>query len=154
MGSRSAFDDLLAPLEAAQAAVREQPQPGCGEARIETLRRRAEAELGHALPEDFCAFLRVRDGLNHNGLVIYSSETSPIVGNPTVSIQGVVEANLAWRDDAYFAYYLILGEGNLDLYVLHRPSGDYHVIDRTPGNLIETHDSFRSLLATALAAHA
>ena len=53
-------------------------------------------------------FLRAQDGLNHNGLFIYASETVPFVGATDVMLQGIVEANLDWRDS--FRAYLIFGE--------------------------------------------
>jgi hypothetical protein len=37
--------------------------------------------------------------------------------------------------------------------VKHLPTGEYQVIDRTPGNLIQTHPSLAQLMAAALKAH-
>jgi hypothetical protein len=91
--------------------------------------------------------------LNYNGLFIYASETVPVVGSRSATIQGIVEANLGWRDYEPHAAYLIFGEGNMDLYVRHLPTGRFQVVDRVPGNLIETHPSFDQLLAAALRAH-
>ena len=147
------YEQLLDELEATQARYGEQRQPPCTDHRVEHLRQRVREELGAELPDAYAAFLRARDGLNHNGLFIYASETAPIVGATNATIQGIVQANLAWRDDEHFVNYLVFGEGNMDLYVRHLPTGDYHVVDRVPGNLIETHPSFEQLLAVALRAH-
>ena len=48
---------------------------------------------------------------------------------------------------------LVFGEGNMDVYVRHLPTGAYHVRDRVPDNLIEARPSFDQLLAAALRAH-
>jgi hypothetical protein len=144
---------LLDELQAAQARYGEQRQPPCTDELLEQLRRRVHEELGAELPDEYAAFLRAQDGLNHNGLFIYASETVPVVGATDASIQGIVEANVGWRDDEHLVTYLVFGEGNMDLYVRHLPTGDYHVIDRVPGNLIETHRSFDQLLAAAIRAH-
>jgi hypothetical protein len=144
---------LLDELRAAQAKYGEQRQPACTEARLERLRQRVRDELGAELPDEYAAFLRAQDGLNHNGLFIYASETAPVVGSTHATIQGIVEANLGWRDDERFLEYLALGEGNMDVYVRHVPTGEYHVVDRVPGNLIERYRSFDQLLAAALKAH-
>jgi hypothetical protein len=145
------YQHLLAELRAVQARHGEQHQPPCTEEGLARLRRRAREEVGTTLPHDYIAFLRAQDGLNHNGLFIYASETVPVVGATDVMLQGIVEANLDWRDS--FCAYLIFGEGNMDLYVRHLPTGDYQVIDRTPGNVIETHASFDRLIAAAIKAH-
>ncbi len=147
------YQRLLAEVRAAQTRYGEQSQPPCTDDRLAQLRRRVREELSADLPDDYAAFLRSQDGLNHNGLFIYASETSPVAGAPDATIEGLVEANLGWRDDDHFNDYLVFGEGNMDLYVRHLPTGDYQVIDRTPGNLIETHPSFDQLIAAALKAH-
>jgi|SRR5215207_5390821 len=82
-----------------------------------------------------------------------ASETSPVAGGTDATIELFVEANLGWRDDEHFTAYLVFGAGNMDLYVRHLPTGEYQVIDRTPGTLIETHPSFDQLMAAALKAH-
>lgn len=147
------YEQLLTQVGAEQARYGERSQPPCTEERLERLRRRARQELGAEVPEEYAAFLRTQDGLNHNGLFIYASETSPVNGAPDATIEGFVEANLGWRDDEFFKDYLVYGEGNMDLYVRHLPTGDYQTIDRTPGNLIGTHPSFEQLIAAALQAH-
>lgn len=147
------YEQLLTEVGAEQARYGERSQPPCTEERLERLRRRVREELGAELPEGYAAFLRRQDGLNHNGLFIYASETSPVAGGADATIEGLVEANLGWRDDEYFNDHLVFGEGNMDLYVRHLPTGEYQIIDRTPGNVIETHPSFEQLIAAALKAH-
>ncbi len=147
------YEQLLTRVGEEQARYGERSQPPCTEERLERLRRRALEELNAEVPEEYAAFLRAQDGLNHNGLFIYASETSPVAGGTDATIEGFVEANLGWRDDEFFNDYLVFGEGNMDLYVRHLPTGEYQVIDRTPGNLIESHPSFDQLIAAALKAH-
>lgn len=147
------YEQLLTRLRAEQARYGESSQPPCTEANLERLRQRARAELDAEIPDGYADFLHAQDGLNHNGLFIYASETSPIAGGADATIEGLVEANLSWRDDDFFKDYLILGEGNMDLYVRHLPTGEYQTIDRTPGNLIDTYPSFDQLIAAALNSH-
>lgn len=147
------YEQLLTRVGEEQARYGERSQPPCTEERLERLRRRALEELNAEVPEEYAAFLRAQDGLNHNGLFIYASETSPVAGGTDATIEGFVEANLGWRDDEFFNDYLVFGEGNMDLYVRHLPTGEYQVIDRTPGNLIEAPPSFDQLIAAALKAH-
>ena len=147
------YQQILAEVAAAQARCGEQRQPPCPDEGLVDLRRRAHDELGTEIPDEYLAFLRMQDGLNHNGLFIYASETAPVVGTAGATIEGIVEANQGWRVDEHFARYLIFGEGNLDLYVRHLPTGAYQVVDRVPGNLIATHPTFEQLITAALEAH-
>ena len=147
------YEQLLADVSAEQARYGMQIQPPCPEERLARLRRRVRDELGAELPDGYEAFLRTQDGLNYNGLFIYASETAPIVNVRGAAIQGIVDANLGWRDIEQMVAYLVFGDGNMDLYALHLPTGEYHVLDRVPGNLIETHPSFELLMTAALKAH-
>lgn len=147
------YQELLEEVIASKAKYGEQSQPPCPAARLEDLRRRVRENLDAELPTEYAEFLRAQDGLNWNGLFVYASETSRVVGTNDAQIQGFVEANLNFRDDDFFRDYLVFGDGNMDLYVQHLPSGEYQVIDRVPGNLIESHPSFDSLLAAAIKAH-
>ena len=147
------YQRLLAKVRAEQTRYGEQSQPPCTDGRVAQLRRRVREELGAELPDDYADFLRTQDRLNHNGLFIYASETTPIVGLSNAIIEGIIEANQGWRTDESFAHYLVLGEGNMDVYVRHLPTGDYQVLSRTPVTHIETHPSFDHLIAAALKAH-
>src|SRR5262249_40413215 len=69
------YQRLLAEIRAAQARYGEQLQPPCTDERLARLRRQAREELDVELPDEYAAFLRTQDGLNHNGLYIYASET-------------------------------------------------------------------------------
>jgi hypothetical protein len=147
------YQQLLVEVRAAQASYGAQSQPPCPGDRLEQLRRRVRDELGAGLPEAYIDFLKAQDGLNHNGLFIYASERAPIVGATNATIQGIVDANLGWRDVEAMRQYLVFGEGNMDLYVRHLPTGAYQIVDRVPGNLINTFGSFEELIAAALTAH-
>ncbi len=143
----------LIEVEAAQAKYNLPMQPPCPPGRVEGLRQRVREKLSAELPEEYAAFLLKHDGLNWNGLFVYASEKSPIAGSPGNFIQGFVEINLLYREDKWFEDYLVFGEGNMDLYVRQVSSGEYQVIDRVPGNLIETLPSFNELLAKAIKSH-
>jgi hypothetical protein len=144
---------LLDELAAAQASYGEQRQPPCTDDRLERLGRQVREELGAEPPDEYAAFLRAQDGLNHNGLLVYASETAPVVGARDATIQGIVEANLGWRDHEPMVAYLVFGEGNMDLYVRNVETGAYHVMDRVPGNLVERYPSFDQLLDAAIRSH-
>ncbi len=147
------YQDLMVQVIEAQAKYNLGAQPPCPANRVEELRRRARRELRAELPEEYAAFLRQHDGLNWNGLFLYASERTPITGSPSNFIEGFVEMNLLYREDKWFEDYLVFGEGNMDLYVRQVSTGDFQIIDRVPGNLIETVSSFDELLIKALKAH-
>lgn len=55
-------------------------QPPCSDEAVEELRQRAQSVLGAAIPGEYAVFLRIANGFDWNGCVVYASETTPIVG--------------------------------------------------------------------------
>jgi hypothetical protein len=131
------------------------PQPPCGSAALQRLREGAARDLGTELPNEYYEFLKITNGLDSNGLVIYASETSPIAGHEGQkdqkrSIQGVVDANLAWWDFEPHKKFVFFGDSSSGRYVYDVEDKKYRVLDRQASRLVEELPSFEALLAHAL----
>ena len=144
------YRDLLRRVEDRARSYGDALQAPCDERRLEKLRGRVGEELGTVLPEDYADFLRLTDGMNWNGLYLYPSETFPIAGHPEYELRGLVEPNLDYREDDWFADLLVFGDDGLDLYARRISTGEYQIYDRVPNNLIETVPSFDALASAAL----
>jgi hypothetical protein len=128
-------------------------QPPASKPQIDLLRRRAAVELDYRIPERYLAFLRVLDGLSSNGLVLYASETTPMAGREDTVIEGLVEANLGWRDDPSHSPFVFFGEGEVGRYVFSQVESEFQVRDFQTDTLIERVTGIEELLATALRDH-
>jgi hypothetical protein len=144
------YQQLLADVKGWLAANALQAQPPARERDVEDLRERARAELGAEVPEAYCDLLRQADGLDANGLVLYASRTSPVAGREDLSIQGFVDANLAWWDLEANRRYLCFGESGLSRFALDREDGRYRVLDRSSDSVVEDVASFEELVSRAL----
>jgi hypothetical protein len=120
---------------------------------IESVFRRAREELGCDLPTEYADFLKRMNGLSSNGLVFYASELTAIAGHTDRFIEGLVEANLAWREDAGHASLVFFGEGDISRYVLNCENSHYQVLDYQTDTLIEEVTGFDQLLFSALRDH-
>jgi len=128
----------------------ESPQPGCDAQQLERLRERARKELRTEFPEAYYDFLRQTNGLDSNGLVVYASETTPIVGHNDMSIEGIVDANLGWRDFAPHRRLVVFAESGTALYVYDNDGREYQQLDRQSNSVIAELPSFEALLHRAL----
>lgn len=126
------------------------PQPPATREELEDLRQRAKDELGVELPKGYLAFLEQMNGLDSNGLVVYASQTTALVGHPDRSLEGLVEANLGWWDLEKHKRWLFFGESGLALYTLEIATGQYQRIDRSSNDVLETFGAFEDLLARGL----
>ena len=140
------YERLLRRVEDQAVTYGETLPAPCDGRSLAELRERVRDELGAELPGAYAGFLRLRDGLNWNGLFVYAGGRSPAAGN----IEGFVEANLRYRDDDRFAGLLVFAEDGLDVYALRVSTREYQIFDQVPHNLIDTVPSFDALMCAAL----
>ena len=144
------YRDLLRHIAVEQRSIDGAAQSPCSEGQLDRLKRRAHLELGTELPADYVDFLAHTDGLDWNGVVLYASEPSAIVGHPDRSIAGVVEMNLSFRDDRRFDDLLVLGSDGIDIYTYRASTGAYDVYDEVPHELVAEGLSFEDMMTRAL----
>lgn len=144
MPLRSSILDKLRRIRAEAEFWGERFPVGASEAAISDLRGRCHAELSYSLPERHAAFLRIVDGLDFNGFVIYSS------GGSGSDCEDLVHANLLWRDDPFKADFVIMAESGIDLFG-HRPAtGELFCADRTSFDVFERYASVDDLIEAVL----
>jgi hypothetical protein len=125
-------------------------QPPATEKTLRTLSQKVEAEFFAQLPADYLEFLRLTDGLNWNGLFIYSCDKTPVVGEAGEFMHPFVETNLIWRDYAPHKDYLFYADSDISLYVYNLVKERYEILDRPSETLINTFGSFDELITEAL----
>jgi SMI1 / KNR4 family (SUKH-1) len=144
------YQELLTRLAEEQSRFKSGLQPPATEEHIQELVEGAREELHTGLPGEYLAFLRLTNGLDWNGVVIYASDNVPIVGHPDRPIPDVVEMNLNYREDARFEDLLVLGSDGMDIYTYRISKGVYEVYDEVPHELVETIPTFDELMTKAL----
>jgi hypothetical protein len=126
------------------------PQGPCPGRQLARLMRRVRRELGVALPIGYADLLAQVNGVDWNGVVIYASDTTPIVGRPARSIAGIVEVNLALRDDRRFEDLLVVGSDGMDIFAYRDSTDAYEVYDEVPHELIADALTFDALMTRVL----
>jgi hypothetical protein len=144
------YRELLERIADEQRRFGNAPQAPSSEAQIERLLERVRAELRTELPREYLDFLRLSNGLDWNGVVLYASETLPIVGHADRSVAGIVDTNLGFRDDERFHDLLVLGSDGMDLYAHRISTRGYEMYDDVPHELVGSFDTFDELLTRAL----
>jgi len=144
------YQDILKPVAEELAKYGLSLQPPCTEKEVEALKRRVKEELATVLPEHYAAFLMEVKGLDYNGLVILADETTPIAGFDDRFIEGIVDANLGYRDVERLKDYLVLGTNGGVHYVQKLDAEEYQSIDAVSMDIYEKFDSFQEMLRGAL----
>lgn len=148
------YHELLAQI----AATMEQQalQPPCTKEDAEGLARRAEDELGSAIPSEYLAFLRTTNGLVWNGLLFYATQRTPIAGISRGSVPGFVESNAEYRELRQpdpMEDFLIFGEDSVVFFTKNIPAHSFDVISIVGMNCHAAYGSFDELLVDALQGH-
>lgn len=79
-----------------------------------------------------------------------TSSTVPIVGHEDRFIEGFVDSNLGFRDNARMKRFLVLGDSDMYLYVYEPQGKEYSMIDRVSLDRHEAFATFEEMLAAAL----
>jgi len=144
------YKDLLKRVAEEQRQFGSSLQPPITEEQLQLLVMSASKELRTELPGEYINFLRLTNGLDWNGVVVYAGDTTAITGHPDRSIPGIIEMNLNYRDDPRFEDLLVLGSNGMDIYTYRISSGGYEVYDEVPHELMEIFPTFDELMTRAL----
>jgi len=108
------------------------------------LSSRAKAELSAEVPQGYVDFLRVTDGLNWNGLFIYSSHDTDDYDH------GFVETNLNWRNYEINDDLIYFADADINSYVYSLRAGEYQILDRPSMDVYGSFKTFDEMIAEAL----
>lgn len=147
------YDQILRQIAATMQSYGYQLQPPCSREKLNELHQRIRDELAVEPQDAHMAFLAKANGLNWNGLTIYASERTPIVGFDDRFIDGVVEANLDHREYPAMREVFVLAEDDVAMFVFDAKSQEYQVRTNISLDVLESYTSFDEMMKNALAEH-
>ncbi len=144
---KQSINSLLTEIEqerqSRRYAVPMQP-PASGE-RLQRLVNRALEELNYRFPAAYLDALGIVDGIDSNGIVLYASETQPLLGQLTRSdynIEGILEANIQWRDNKANERFMFYGEAGDVVYCHDLTTNKFQFMDRVAQDVDSENDVF------------
>ncbi|USK34304.1 SMI1/KNR4 family protein [Bacillus sp. F19] len=103
-----------------------------------------------ALPESYIEFLKIVNGLDFNGLVIYGVDKVLTDKEEDEEIQGFIETNELWYENDWKKQYIFFGDSDTAWYCYDLKESMYEELDKPSGTLIQSFDNFDSMLSDAL----
>jgi hypothetical protein len=147
------YHQLLETIAQEHQKFQQSMQPPCNPQKLIQLKEKVENQLNCTLPDGYIEFLSITNGLDWNGLLIFASETMPIVGHTDMKIPGFVDVNLLHRENEDCLDLLFFGESGIDSYVYCISTKQYQILDRVSLDLTEIFDSFEMLIYQAFQSH-
>lgn len=102
------------------------------------------------LPDSYLEFLKIVNGIDFNGLVIYGVDKSLLDKDVDEEINGFIETNEIWYENEWQKRYVFFGDSDVALYCYDTEEGVYVEFDKPSGTLMQTFNSFDSMLTNAL----
>jgi hypothetical protein len=144
------YQELLKRVATEQRQAGSEPQPPSTDEELQGLVEDARQKLRIDLPAGYLDFLRLSNGFDWNGVVIYAAGTTPIASHPDRIIPDIIEMNLNYREDPRFADLLVIGSNGMDLYTYRISQNVYDIYDEVPHELLGTLATFDDLMTKAL----
>lgn len=102
------------------------------------------------LPETYVEFLKMANGIDFNGLVVYGIDEHLQDKDKVENVQGFMETNEIWHENDWHRQFIFFGDSDTAWYCYNLNENVYMELDKPSGTLINTYDSFDNMLTDAL----
>lgn len=119
---------------------------GISEEEVKLFIKEVKNELNITLPEDYIKILRVVNGIEFNGMILYGVDEPLLKEVPNRHINGLINCNQVWYENEWQKQYLFLGEGSISWYVYDLKTKKYYELDNPSGEIDEEFNDFEQML--------
>jgi len=120
------------------------------EKEIQLFTDEVKKKFGFDLPEEYIDFLKVMNGYEFNGFVIYGVDERLLEKKPDEHINGFIELSEILYEVEDPKQYIFIGEDNISLYVYDLVRKKYIIIDNPGGGEMEYFDRFDEIITKLL----
>lgn len=128
----------------------EQINPGISEGELENFEVKVRTELNVDVPKEYAKILKVVNGLEFNGFIIYGVDSDLLDSQQNQRINGLIENNKIWYENEWQKKYIFLGESNISWYVYDLSLHKYLELDNPSGNEVEIFETIESMIEKIL----
>ena len=111
----------------------EQVNTGASEVELAKFKKNVKAELQKDLPSEYINVLKIINGLEFNGFILYGIDEVFLEKKPNQHINGLISFNQIWYENEDQKKYLFLGESNISWYVYDTNKEQYIELDNPSG---------------------
>ncbi len=123
---------------------------GATEEEIEIFFKEAKSEIDMDLPNDYAKILRVVNGLEFNGVILYGIDQKLLSNQSNQWINGLIEYNKIWYENEWQKKYIFIGESNISWYVYDLAECKYSELDNPSGRENQVFSSLECMVEKLL----
>lgn len=140
------WQDKLEELKAENARFGEKMNNGISGKEAHTLIVKAEEELNVSLPSEYISILKVVNGVEFNGFIIYGADEEFLNNAPSQMVNGLIDNNKVLYENEWQKKYLFLGESSISWYAYDAATQKYLELDKPSGDVVKEYTTFDDLL--------
>ncbi|WP_397537125.1 YrhA family protein [Rummeliibacillus pycnus] len=145
------WKDLLIEIEEIEKKYGSSLRNPASDTEIIKMNHNIQQKLGNiVLPKSYIEFLKKINGLDFNGLVIYGVDDVLLDKEEDEDIHGFIETNELWYENDWQKQYIFFGDSDTAWYCYDLKESVYVELDKPSGTLIQSFESFDSMLSDAL----
>lgn len=144
------WEEKLDKIIQEKALYGEKVNSGATEKEMQTFIDEIADKLNMVLPEQYTRVLKVMNGIEFNGVILYGIDERMLDSLPTQHVNGLLENNKIWYENEWQKQYLFLGESSISWYVYDLADKKYFELDNPSGTEIEMFNCFEDLLEKLL----
>ncbi|WP_225435368.1 YrhA family protein [Bacillus aerolatus] len=127
---------------------------GASEEELTEFQKSVKEELHNELPNEYINVLKIINGLEFNGFILYGIDEVLLGNKPNQHIDGLITSNQIWYENEEQKKYLFLGESNISWYVFDINKTQYIELDNPSGREMvkfkEFDEMFEKILSDSL----
>lgn len=117
---------------------------------VQKLREHAKEKFNVDLPSEYEEFLKIINGLDFNGLVLYGVDSPLLETEKDEQICGFIDTNEIWYENEFQKEYLFFGDSNIAWFCKNLSDSTYLELDKPSGTVMNTYNDFNTMLEEAL----
>ncbi|WP_321388360.1 YrhA family protein [uncultured Enterococcus sp.] len=122
---------------------------GVYEDEIRVFNLHTNMKLKFSFPEEYTNSLKVINGFDFNGCVLYGIDEEYLITPPNQTDIGAIDNNLVWQE-LNEPNYIFLGDENMSWFVYDRISMSFRMLDKPSATKLEEYFSFEELFEKIL----
>jgi hypothetical protein len=144
------WKNLILEIEKIEKSFNDKLNTPVTDSEVQKLRERMKESFNVDLPSEYEEFLKIVNGLDFNGLVLYGVDSYLLDTERDESICGLIETNEIWYENEFQKEYLFLGDSNIAWFCKNLSDGTYLELDKPSGTVMNTYNDGNTMLEEAL----
>ncbi|RXZ01517.1 YrhA family protein [Fictibacillus sp. S7] len=145
------WKDLLTEIEKIEKKYGSSLREPASDTEIRKMNDNIHQRLGNiTITQSYIEFLQKVNGLDFNGLVIYGIDEDFLDNEIDEELHGFIETNEIWYENDWQKKYIFYGDSDTAWYCFDLKEQLYVELDKPSGTLIQSYDSFDSMLSDAI----